>query len=148
MDRAQEASAELMFELGGASALAGAAGFAFLKLGPPEYLPFGGAVAASLAFLAAYAVLKRIGRGPAALPLRVFAAPEIEPVPEPQALLLDDILTSLGPDSRVIRLFAPGQMPTAGQLQAQIDQHLGGGRDDDAADALHQALADIRKSLR
>lgn len=148
MSRAQEASAELIFDLGGASALAGAAGFAFFKLGPPEYLPFGAAVAASLAFLAAYAVLKRIGSEPTALPLSAFAAPEIEPVPEPQALLLDDILASMEPDSRVVRLFAPDQMPTAGQLQAQIDRHIGGARDDDAADALHQALADIRKALR
>ena len=137
-----------IFDLGGASVLAGAAGFAFFKLGPPDYMMAGAAVAASLAFLVAYAVLGRIGSEPAALPLTPFAASEIALEPEPEALLLDDILASMGPDSRVVRLFAPDQMPTAGQLKARIDQHIGVASDSDAADALHQALADIRKSLR
>ena len=51
-----------LFDLGGASALAGAAGFAFSKLGPPDYLPFGAAVAASLAFLGRLCgIAQRIG---------------------------------------------------------------------------------------
>jgi len=143
-----DGNAGWLFDLGGASALAGAAGFAFSKLGPPDYLPSGTAVAASLAFLAAYALLKRIGDEPTALPLPVFPAPEICLEPEPEALLLDDILASMGPDSRVVRLFAPDQMPTAGQLKERIDRHVEGERDSDAADALHEALAEIRKSLR
>lgn len=147
MGKTQNDDAGWLFDLGGASALAGAAGFAFSRLGPPEYLPFGVAVTASLAFLAAYAVLKRIGSEPAALPLTAFATQKIEPEPEPEALLLDDVLASLGPESRVVRMFAPDQMPTASQLQARIDRHVGDARDDDA-DALHQALADIRKALR
>ena len=57
MSKAHDDNAGWLFDLGGASALAGAAGFAFFKLGPPDLLPFGAAVAASLAFLAAYAVL-------------------------------------------------------------------------------------------
>jgi hypothetical protein len=137
-----------LFDLGGASALAGAAGFAFFELGPSDYLPFGAAVAASLTFVAAYALLRRIGNEPAALPLSSFATAAIELEPEPEALLLDDILASMGPDSRVVRLFAPDQMPTAGQLQERIDRHIGGMSETDAADALHQALAEIRKSLR
>lgn len=137
-----------LFDLGGASALAGAAGFAFFNLGPAEYQPFGAAVAASLAFLAAYALLRRTGSEPSALPLSQFSLNEIEIEPEPEALILDDILASLGPESRVVRLFAPEEMPTAGQLQARIDQHIGGVSDEDAADALHEALADIRRSLR
>ncbi len=136
------------FDLGGASALAGAAGFAAFNLGPPNYQPLGAAVAASLAFLAAYTVLRRIDREPANLPLTAFASPDIEPEPESDALLLDDVLTSMGPDSRVVRMFGPDRMPTAGQLQARIGRHVGGARDDDAADALHQALAEIRKALR
>ena len=148
MDKVRDDDAGWLFDLGGASALAGAAGFAFFKIGPPDYLPYGAAVVASLAFLAAYAGLKRFGIEPAALPLSPFRAPEIELEPEPDALLLDDILATLAPDSRVVRLFAPDQMPTAGQLQARIDRHIGDARDDDASDALHQALADIRKALR
>ena len=136
-----------VFDLGGASALAGAAGFGFFELGPPDYLPFGAAVAASLTFLAAYALLRRIDHEPALL-LSPFTTAAIELEPEPEALLLDDILASMGPDSRVVRLFAPDQMPTAGQLQERIDRHIGGMSDADAADALHQALAEIRKSLR
>jgi len=136
-----------LFDLGGASALAGASGFAFLKLGPPDFLPFGAAVAASLAFLAAYAVLRNVGNEPA-MPVRPFSLYDIVIEPEPEALLLDDILASLGPDSRVVRLFAPEQMPTAGQLKERIDRHIGAAPDRDAADALHEALADIRKSLR
>jgi hypothetical protein len=148
MGTAKNYDAGWLYDIGGASALAGAAGFAFLKLGPSDYLPFEAAVAASLAFLAAYAVLRPIGNEPTALPLTPFTAPEIAPEPEHEALLLDDVLASMGPDSRVVRMFAPDQAPTAGQLQARIDRHIGGARDDDAADALHQALADIRKALR
>lgn len=148
MSKAQNDNAGWLFDLGGASALAGAAGFGFYKLGPPDYLPFGAAIAASLAFLAAYGVLRRVGDEPSAMPLSKFAAAEIELEPEPDVLLLDDMLVSMPTDSRVVRLFAPDQMPTAGQLKAQIDRHIGAAPDQDAADALHQALAEIRKSLR
>ena len=147
MSKAHDNDAGWLFDLGGASALAVAVGFAVLKLGPTDFLPSEAAVAGSLAFLVAYAVLKRIDGEPAALPLTLFTAPEIEPEPEPEALLLDDALVSMGPDSRVVRMFDPDHVPTAGQLRAQIDRHVGGASDD-AADALHQALADIRKALR
>jgi|SRR3990170_2682913 len=148
MSKVHHKDAGWLFDLGGASALAGAAGFAFSRLGPPEYLPFGAGVVASVAFLGAYALLKRIGDEPATHPLTDFAASEIELEPEPEALILDDALTTIGPDSRVVRMFAPDQAPTAGQLQARIERHIGGARDEDAADALHQALAEIRKALR
>jgi hypothetical protein len=148
MSKAHNNDAEWLFDLGGASSLAGAAGFAFFKLGPAVLLPFGAAVAASMAFLGAYAALKRIGDEPADLSLSGFTPAEIHLEPEPEALLLDDILASMGPDSRVVRLFAPDQMPTAGQLKERIDRHIGGAPDSNAADALHEALADIRKSLR
>jgi len=137
-----------VFDLGGASALAGAAGFAVSRLGPPDYLPYGAAVAASLAFLAAYAVLRRIDAGLTALPLSAFSTIEIELEPEPEALLLDDRLAGVAADSQVVRLFAPDDLPTAGELKQRIDRHVGLATDADAADALHQALAEIRKSLR
>ena len=148
MSKADDDNLGWLLDLSGASALAVAGGFAFFKLGPADYLPFGAVLVASLAYLAAYAVLKSIGGEPPALPLTDFAAPEMELEPEREALLLDDVLPSMGPDSRVVTMFAPDQMPTPGQLRAQIHRHMGGAGDDDAADALHQALADIRKALR
>ena len=69
-----------------------------------------------------------------------------------EPLVLDDILAELGPDSRVVRLFDPAAMPTPGQLNDRIERHLV--RDPppaayhDASQALHEALAELRRSLR
>lgn len=67
-------------------------------------------------------------------------------------LLLEDALPVPNPDSRVVQLFAPGRMPTAGQLGHRIDRHLAnGGRaaaPSDASDVLSEALAELRRSLR
>ena len=67
-------------------------------------------------------------------------------------LELDDILAELGPDSRVVRLFDRKAMPTPGQLKSRIDTHLEQGRPEprqsDAAQALSDALAELRRSLR
>ena len=63
------------------------------------------------------------------------------------ALLLDDILAEIGPDSRVVRLFDRDAMPTPAQLKARIDRHLEGERAPDASRALHEALAELRRSL-
>lgn len=68
-------------------------------------------------------------------------------------LLLDDPLPEAPIDSRVVQLFAGGRMPTAGQLQQRIDRHLAGGEQvpavtKDASDALSEALAELRRSLR
>jgi hypothetical protein len=77
---------------------------------------------------------------------------ESAPRANPEALILDDILAALGPDSRVVRLFDPKSMPTAGELQARIDQHLDGdatsAQTSDASQALHDALAELRRSIR
>jgi hypothetical protein len=64
-------------------------------------------------------------------------------------LVLEDILAALGPDSRVVRLFEPGNMPTPAQMKARIDRHLEGDGTaaPDASQALHDALADLRRSL-
>ena len=73
-------------------------------------------------------------------------------VPERDELLLDDILDQLEPDSRVVRLFDPAAMPTAGELKSRIDRHLDGessaAQSSDAAQALHDALAELRRSIR
>jgi hypothetical protein len=66
-------------------------------------------------------------------------------------LVLDDILAALDSGSRVVRLFEPAAMPTPGQLKDRIDRHLGAGGvtpASDASQALHDALADLRRSLR
>lgn len=68
-------------------------------------------------------------------------------------LLLDDPLPVPAPESRVVQLFADGRMPTAGQLKTRIDRHLADGGKaaapaGDASDALSEALAELRRSLR
>jgi hypothetical protein len=71
---------------------------------------------------------------------------------EEEPLLLDDILAELGPNSRVVRLFDPDAMPTPGQLKSRIDRHLepGAGSPEipDAGQALHDALDELRRSIR
>jgi hypothetical protein len=128
-----------------------------------------GAVAA-VAYLLSRRILNAIGPRAAKLPVPVFDVREIdvsaleqptellltdvcEPAPSPaeDALFLDDILAELGPDSRVVRLFDPSAMPTAGQLKARIDRHLecdsAAVSAPDASAALHEALAELRRSL-
>lgn len=74
-----------------------------------------------------------------------------QPAAHQQALVLDDILAELGPESRVVRLFDAAAMPTPGQLKSRIDRHLDGeaARDPspDASEALFEALAELRRSL-
>ena len=67
-------------------------------------------------------------------------------------LVLDDILAEIGPEARVVRLFDRKAMPTPGQLKSRIDSHLGQGSStaapSDASQALSEALAELRRSLR
>ena len=73
-------------------------------------------------------------------------------------LLLDQPITVPAIPSRVVSLFGDGELlPTAGELQRRIDVHLGStsapeavGPHEvpDASDALFEALADLRRSLR
>jgi hypothetical protein len=69
-----------------------------------------------------------------------------------EPLVLDDILEQLSPDSRVVRLFDPAAMPTPAQLKSRIDRHLDGAAPEvqapDASQALHEALAELRRSIR
>lgn len=66
-------------------------------------------------------------------------------------LVLDDILAEIGPGARVVRLFDPAGMPTPGQLKSRIDRHLSGtafsSPAPDDSQALHEALAELRRSL-
>jgi hypothetical protein len=69
-----------------------------------------------------------------------------------EPLVLDDILAELGPEARVVRLFDRKAMPTPGQLKSRIDSHLGqvppSAGASDASQALSDALAELRRSLR
>ena len=69
-----------------------------------------------------------------------------------EMLVLDDILAEIGPDARVVRLFDRKAMPTPGQLKSRIDNHLEqdhvAARSPDASQALSDALAELRRSLR
>ena len=69
-----------------------------------------------------------------------------------EPLMLDDVLAEIGPEARVVRLFDPSRMPTPGQLKSRIDDHLGQGpaadAPTDASQALSDALAELKRSLR
>jgi hypothetical protein len=66
-----------------------------------------------------------------------------------EPLVLDDILSAIGPEARVVRLFDRKAMPTPGTLQARIDEWRGGEPiAADASQALSKALAELRRSLR
>jgi hypothetical protein len=78
--------------------------------------------------------------------------PQEESKADTDPLELDDILAEIGEDSRVVRLFDPAAMPTPGELKSRIDDHLEGrpsdGQSAEAAQALHEALAQLRRSVR
>ena len=118
------------------------------------------------AYLAAARLLGAVQPEARRLPVPVFDVREMEPI-EPDELLLteryapvaaeeplvlDDVLAEIEPDSRVVRLFDPAAMPTAGELERRIQRHLVRGAPPapphDASQALHDALAELRKSLR
>jgi hypothetical protein len=69
-----------------------------------------------------------------------------------EPLELEDVLAELRPDSRVVRLFDRRAMPTPGQLKSRIDHHLSQesspAAQSDASQALSDALAELRRSLR
>ena len=127
--------------------------------------------AGSLAFAAAFGWLRRFSDASdmalAAFALAAMPEPahleelqltddmRFKPASEDESdgeLLLGDVLAELRPSARVIQLFDPASMPTPGELQARIDRHLHSSDSrpapPDASEALHQALADLRRSLR
>jgi hypothetical protein len=125
-------------------------------------------IAAIAAFVLASAFLDRFGspsardavmpsidgRTPSALLLRlqdVLAEASAADIAH-EELLLDDPLPQAPPGSRVVQLFQPSTMPTAGELQARIVQHLGSKEPlaalpADDSDELFEALASLRRSL-
>jgi hypothetical protein len=156
-----------------ASALFAAAGgyAAYVWLAPRSGGPLLAAEAAAVAALAFLLCIRSLSAiHPKARRLRVpvFDVRDIELGELPELLLtdrheeptarleepldLDDILVELDPESRVVRLFDPAAMPTPGQLNARIERHLVGdssaAASQDASQALHEALEQLRRSLR
>ena len=155
-----------------AALFAGAVGYAaYVGLAAHSVRPvLGGetAAAALLAFFLSFWLLKVVRPESRKLPVPVFDVREIEAIecaelllteryePNPaladDPLVLDDVLAELGPDSRVVRLFDPATMPTPGQLNQRIERHLERGAPPtpsaDASQALHDALSELRRSLR
>jgi hypothetical protein len=152
-----------MVDVGSASLFAGAAGYSALLLASPA----AGVAAAAIAFVGAHQALGRIDRQPR------FALPEFavdtveaeedelllteltellltETVAIGDELLLDDPLDQPAPDSRVIRLFDPRTLPTAGNLHDRIERHLQRPSPayPDATSELHEALSALKSSLR
>jgi len=167
---------ELAFEVVPATIFGGASGFCiatFLAVQPLSTTP----VAAGAAALGCtWLMLRRLGTR-RRLYLPQFAVEEFEPQDQAEELVLEDrldedelvledqldpgaaedelVLENPLPEveegSRVIRLFDPAKMQTAGEMQARIERHL---RDaprpgmPDATPELHEALAALRQSLR
>lgn len=161
-------------EIGGATALAVAGGYASLKL-MPAFAPIAGAGFLAVGFIA----MKAVKPEPRRHVLPEFALDRVEadellldvvydePLlldhvfeEEDDALLLEDALPKAEPESRVVRLFAHPPMLTPGQLKDRIDRHLAGGPPTsaalsrisppqvDASEALYAALDELKRSLR
>ena len=122
-----------------------------------------------LSLLISARVLYAVQPQPRRLPVSIFDVRDVEPIEEPELLLtevfhpeqamesedtliLDDILAKLSADSRVVRLFDTAAMPTAGELKSRIDRHLDDeaseAQTSDATQALHDALAELRRAIR
>ena len=155
---------ERAVDLGAAAILAAAVAFACARLGLGGPRTFATAAAA---FAIAWWSLARLN-GQTEFPLPAIAPSELafvadadelllterlEPdAPSGDILMLDDVLAALGPDSRVVRLFDPATIPSPGQLRQSIDRHLRlanpAAAPPDDSQALHLALAELRRSLR
>jgi hypothetical protein len=155
-------------DMAAAASFAAALAFSCLSLVPGAFAPACAAVLAALGFVISRKALNRVGSGREPFAVPIFDVREIEPLEalprdellltdsdrlqDPEALVLDDVLAGIAPDSGVVQLFDPAAMPTPGQLKARIDGHLDGGTSHfaspDASEALFEALADLRRSLR
>lgn len=159
---------ELGLDLGASALLASAVAFAAARVAAPVSVLVG---ATAVALGTCLAALRRVVPDDPGFTIAEFVveAPVFEEIDEliltdadrlspavtgDQAangeLLLDDVLAELNGDSRVVRLFDRAAMPTPGQLQRRIDEHLSGAAAPairDASEALHEALAELRRSL-
>jgi hypothetical protein len=118
---------ETAVDAGAAVLLGGALLFATSKLGLPLLLAAGWAM---LAFLLCFWLLRSLDPKHSGYLIGDFAVATFQP--DPPELLLDD--AAAGGDSRVVRLFDPSASPRAAPP--------------DASQALYDALAKLRRSLR
>jgi hypothetical protein len=134
----RDKAVERAIDVAAAAIFAAAAAFAAWALAGNA-----GAVAAA-AFLHAYAVLRNVRAEEPSYVLPDFEPVPIELAPEAQdsgaELLLDDRLTRVDPDARVVQLFGPGQGPATGDRSSSNPA--------DASEALSEALAELRRLLR
>ena len=164
MEEAITRRLEAIVDLGASLALGAAAAWAGARIGDVTASAAAGVLGCALALT----FLRRLGPGPMHFRLHDFVPADLPvavpgellltdadrlPVAEddgPEALLLEDALGPADPDSRVVRLFDPSAMPTPGELRARIDRHLAGPQSapPDASQALFEALAQLRSSLR
>jgi hypothetical protein len=124
-------------DIAAAALFAAAVGFAAGTMGLGAVTTICAAVAASCG---AFTALRNVSAGN-----RGYDLPGFEPVPLEIAkaadeLVLDDVLECAGPDARVIRLFDPG-LESERLARANSPQP-------DASQALTEALAELRRSLR
>jgi len=165
---------EAVADISAAIVLAVATAAGALRLG---FSPVSGALAAAVGGIAGWKVLTSVQPDAATFDLEFGSLPEVEQLDElilndadryyPPAnceeeadaaaegghpLVLDDVLARIDEGSRVVRLFDPAAMPTPGQLQSRIDRHLASsaspGTPPDASKELHDALAELRRTLR
>lgn len=167
---------ELIVERGASALFGGAAGFAaYVALwgvaGQPERAICAAAAAILANLLCARALQAWAAAGPqfvvpafASIPIETqdelllteadvfypeLVLTDADRLPAEEPLELDDILAELKPDSRVVRLFDPAKMPTAGQLNSRIEAHQARSPAyPDASQQLSEALAELRRSLR
>ena len=152
-----------------AALLAAAVAYAAVRLGVPAA---GATAGAAATFFCCWRALQSVQPEAPSYALEPF---ELAPLPqavdidelvlteadrlapaEPQGaeheLVLDDVLAELGEDSRVVRLFDPAAMPSPGELRTRISNHLDGSDasllSPDASQALHDALSELRRSLK
>ena len=144
-----------------------AAGFSAGKVVRVPPLGFVALGVGTAAFAMAWLVLRLFRGNQPQFPIPVFDPANYEPemietvedellLDEPvereeeDELLLEVRAWPTADDSRVIRLFDPARMPTAGELQQRIDRHLQSPDRviPDAAQELHDAIAALRQSLR
>ena len=161
MNEATARRLEAIVDLSASAALAAALVWAGTTIGGNMI----GGVAGVAGGWASWAALRRLGSEAKTYAVRIFDVRdlEIDPVDElvlsdadrwvdnqDHELLLDDVLPVADPGSRVVRLFDAAAMPTPGELMARIDRHLASPQPapPDASQALFEALADLRSSLR
>ena len=139
MERVNEDSAAVKaVDVAAAAVLAAAVGFGAGVAGLGALPTISAAVAASFA---GFAFLRNVSAGHSTYDLPGFEPLPLEFAPEvSDELLLEDELGIVPQDSRIIRLFDPGREEGAAKRPAP--------QDPDAAQALTEALAELRRSLR